>query len=127
MMSGESLDAAAVLLALLFIGIDIFFLVFALYAVLEKAFQRQLSYSMVWWSTIFPCGTLTLAFLSLSTSLDSPTFRVLTTGLTIILTVDYFFNWYYTLRNIFNGSLLDGRELLKEMEEERLKENQKED
>ena len=46
------------------------------------------------------------AFLQLSVSMDSPTFRVLTTGFLLLLLVDYFINWFFTLYGIFTSDLL---------------------
>lgn len=46
------------------------------------------------------------AFLELSISIDSPTFKVLTTALLLLLLVDYFVNWGFTLYYIFTSDLL---------------------
>ncbi|KAI9709836.1 MAG: hypothetical protein M1828_002353 [Chrysothrix sp. TS-e1954] len=110
LMSGDSLSAASVMLALMFVGLDIFFVIFALYPMLEATWKRQLSFSMVWWSTIFPNATLNLAFIELSVVMDSPTFRVLAVGLFLILLIDYFCCWAFTIRGILRGNILDGRQ-----------------
>lgn len=49
---------------------------------------------------------MTTAFLELSISMDSPTFRVLTAALLLLLLVDYFINWGFTLYQIFTSDLL---------------------
>ena len=46
------------------------------------------------------------AFLSLSIAMDSPTFRVLTTALLLILLVDYFINWGFTIWYSIKGDLV---------------------
>ena len=46
------------------------------------------------------------SFLELSVSMDSPTFRVLTTAILLLLLVDYFINWLFTLHGIFTSDLL---------------------
>lgn len=109
------ISAVTEVLALMFIGFDIFWLVFAIYFVIEGAFQRKLTFTMTWWSSIFPVATLNVALLSLSEELNSPAFRVLTTGLLLILLVDYFVCWGFTIWGIWNGTILDGREQLAEM------------
>ena len=38
--------------------------------------------------------------------MNTPTFRVLTTALLLILLVDYFVNWGFTLHSIFTGDML---------------------
>ena len=38
--------------------------------------------------------------------MDSPTFRVLTTALLLILLIDYFINWGFTLYSIFTCDML---------------------
>ena len=52
---------------------------------------------------------MALSFIVLSIELDSPTFRVLSTGLLIILQLDYFCCWGFTIRDVYAGKLLDGR------------------
>lgn len=57
--SGSSVAAASTVLSLLFLGFDALWIFIVFYAVLEAAFKRQLSYSLVWWGTIFPFGMRT--------------------------------------------------------------------
>lgn len=51
-------------------------------------------------------ATMATAFLELSISMDSPTFRILTTAFLLLLLVDYFVNWGFTLYYIFTSDLL---------------------
>lgn len=41
--------------------------------------------------------------------MDSPTFRALTCTMTVFLTIAYFVNLCFTLRGVFNGSLIFGQ------------------
>ena len=54
--SASGLAAASVMLALMLLGLDIFWLIFSLYALFEGTVRNVLSFSMSWWSTIFPVG-----------------------------------------------------------------------
>jgi len=116
--AASGLDSASVLIALLFLGFDYFWLLVALFAVVEAAIKRQLSYSMMWWSTIFPLGTLCAAWELLSTDMHSRTFRVLSAGLLIILFIDYFVNVGFTIMHLVKGTLIakSSQEELDEME-----------
>lgn len=49
---------------------------------------------------------MAVSFLQLSISMDSPTFRVLNTAFLLILLVDYFVNWGFTLFLIFTSDIL---------------------
>ena len=57
-------------------------------------------------TTFASAATMTTAFLELSISMDSPTFRVLTAALLLLLLVDYFVNWGFTLYYIITNDLL---------------------
>ena len=46
------------------------------------------------------------AFLELSITMDSPTFRVLNTAFLLLLLLDYFINWGFTLYNIITSDML---------------------
>lgn len=86
--NGAGMLNASMMLALLMLGFDIFWVVFIGCALLEKAFKRELVSSMPWWSTIFPVGTINTTFIMLGQEMDSPTFRVLGTGLFLVLLVE---------------------------------------
>lgn len=110
--SAQALQGGSMMMALLLLGFDIFWFVLVSYALVEAAFKRRLQLGMPWWSTIFPVGTLNTTFLVLGIELDSPTFRVLATGLYIILLVDYLLCWVMTVYLVRKGQLLDGRQQL---------------
>lgn len=129
--AASGVGSASIVFALLLLGHDIFWLICCILGILEGVYMRQLSYNLSWWSTIFPVGetlslspyrflssscigltsfvsaaTLTTAFLELSISMDSPAFRVLTAALLLLLLVDYFVNWGFTLYYITTSELL---------------------
>ncbi|KAK0318851.1 hypothetical protein LTR82_010273 [Friedmanniomyces endolithicus] len=106
--AGSICATVGVLLGLQFAGMAVFLLAFGAYAVLDGAIQRQHKYSLLWWSTIFPIGTLTTAFVEFSTTMDSPAFKVLSAIFLVFMLLVYFINWAFTLRDIFQGKLLNG-------------------
>jgi tellurite resistance protein TehA-like permease len=116
--AASSVDGAGVLIALLFLGFDYFWCLIAVFAVVEAAFKKELSYSMMWWSTIFPLGTLCTAWEVLGVEMDSPTFRTLSAGLLIILWIIYFVNCGFTIFHLAKGTLISksSREEVEEME-----------
>nr|XP_023876752.1 putative malic acid transport protein [Quercus suber]POE80733.1 putative malic acid transport protein [Quercus suber] len=107
--SGATLYTVGVFFGLLVLGLAMLFIFFALYTVIDVAFRRQHSYSLIWWSTIFPMATVNTAFIGLATSLDSPAFRALAEALYVILFIDYVINMGFTLTHIAQGKLLSGR------------------
>lgn len=86
--AGTGMFNASMMLALLMLGFDVFWLIFVAYALIDTAIQRKLVPGMPWWSTIFPVGTMNTTFIVLGQELDSPTFRVLGTGLFLILLIE---------------------------------------
>jgi len=104
--AGSAVSAASTVLALLFLGFDVFWLIIAVYCLLEGAYKGQLSYSLSWWSVIFPVATLTTSFILLSTALDSVTFRVLATAFLILLVIAYICNLAFTIVRSFTGDIL---------------------
>ena len=107
--AGNTLATLGVLFALMFVGLGLMFAAFAIYIIIETAFKRQHKYSLIWWATIFPMATLNIAWIELAKNLDSPTFRVLATISLLLLLIDYFINWAFTLRDVYTGKLLSGR------------------
>ena len=105
---GELLATVGVLLALLVIGIGLLFAIFAVYILVDTAVKRQHKYTLIWWSTIFPMATFNTTFIELGVKMDSPTFRTLATIFLLLLLVDYFTNWAFTIRDIWLGKLLNG-------------------
>jgi tellurite resistance protein TehA-like permease len=110
--SATTLQGGSMVLAILFLGFDIFWAIFVIIALVEAGFQKQLKLGMPWWSTIFPLGTMNTTFLVMGQELDSPTFRVLATGLYLILLMDYICCWVMTIYLVYKGELLDGRQQL---------------
>jgi len=107
--TGRGVDGAGILLALLFLGFDYLWFCIAIVGVADVLIRRQATYSLTWWSIVFPTVTLTTAWLELSYAMDSPTFRALTCAMTVFLTIVYFVNLGFTLRGVFNGSLIFGQ------------------
>jgi tellurite resistance protein TehA-like permease len=107
--SAATLQGGSMLLAILSLGFDIFWAIFVITALVEAGFKKQLRLGMPWWATIFPLGTMNTTFLAMGQELDSTTFRVLATGLYVVLLVDYFCCWVMTVYLVYKGKLLDGR------------------
>ncbi|KAK3618478.1 hypothetical protein LTR56_024611 [Elasticomyces elasticus] len=107
-MSGTVCSVIGVLLGLLLLGFAYFLMIFAACCLLHVAIKREHTYSLMWWGTIFPIATVNTAMIELSITLDSPAFRGLSAGFLIFLLIDYFINWAFTLRDIFQGKLLNG-------------------
>lgn len=104
--AAPGLYPASTMLALLLFGFGCFLLVISLAAICEGIVKREIGWSMTFWSTIFPMGTMNTAMLLFAGAMDSPAWRVLTTALLIILVIDYLVCWGYTLYNIIWGDLL---------------------
>ena len=51
-------------------------------------------------------ATMATSFLELSITMDSPTFRVLNTAFLLLLLLDYFINWGFTLYYIITSDML---------------------
>jgi tellurite resistance protein TehA-like permease len=105
-------SASSIVLALMFLGIALFWILFTVYALVEAALRRRLppGFTMTWWSTIFPIATVNLAFLSLGLALNSQAFALLSVIFVLALLLDYFVCWGFTIYLVFRGELLDGRE-----------------
>lgn len=107
--SGMTLSTIGVFFGLMILGLALLFMVFAVYVIIDLAFRRKHSYSLLWWSTIFPLATVDTAFIAFATALNSPAFRGLAEGLFLILFVVYVVNTGFTLLQIWQGKLLSGR------------------
>lgn len=103
------LAAVGTWLGLMLTGFGLLFLLFCAYTLLEVAMKREHKYTMLWWSVIFPTGTVNTAFILFATEMDSPAFRVLATVFLIMLIVAYLGNWTFTLRDIYLGKILNGK------------------
>lgn len=107
-MGGSVFSIIGVWVALLLLGLAVFFMLFALTAIFDGAFKRQLKYSMLWWGTIFPVATVNTAWISLSMVMDSPTFRALSSIFLLTLLIVYFGNWFFTIYHLATGKVLGG-------------------
>ena len=104
--AGLSASSFGVILALLLLGLDYFMIIIALYGIVKGAIKRELTFSLLWWGTIFPLGTTCLALLTLSIDMDSPAFRVICTGFFLLLLIAYFITWGFTIYHCVRGELL---------------------
>lgn len=120
----KPLDAACVLIALLFNGLGVIWCIFGIYAMVERAMQRQLRWTPAWNAVIFPNATLTTSFLVFSIEMDSAAYRVITAVFTIALVIVFLINTFFTLMRIWQGKLLIVREdwRVKQQEEDQQKE-----
>lgn len=104
--TAKGVDAACVLVALLFNGLGVLWCIFGIYAMLEQAARKQLRWTPAWNAIIFPNSTLTTSFLNFSIAMDSPAYRGITAAMTIILVIILFINLVYTAVKIWEGKLL---------------------
>lgn len=104
--AASPLDVASILLALWMNGMGVVWALMAFVAMVESAWKKELKWNLTWNGIIFPTGTLTTSFLLLSIAMDSPAFRVVTTGLVIFMVLVFFLNTGYTIVQISKGDLL---------------------
>lgn len=104
--AGAGIDFSGLLLGLLLLGFDYFMLCLAVVGVADVFVKKQFSYTLTWWSVVFPTVTLVTAWLQLGTSMDSPAFRGLTAALYLIVVLVYLLNWLGTIRGIITGDLI---------------------
>lgn len=107
--TAQGLDGAGILFSLLLLGFGYLCLCIVVIGVMDHVVKRQATYSLTWWSVVFPTVTITTAWLELGSSMDSPTFRGLATALTVILCILYFGNLGYTIWGVAKGSLVFGQ------------------
>lgn len=122
--TAQALDGAGILFSLLLLGFGYLSFCIALIGVADVFVRRQFSYSLTWWSIVSPTVTMTTAWLELGNSMDSPTFRSLSSTLFLILVLIYFANWGFAIWNVVNGKLVWAKSEL-EREEEMMKQAQK--
>jgi len=106
--TASAIDGAGLLFAMLLIGFGYLLLGLVTIGVIDVFIRRQASYSLAWWSIVFPLVVFTTALLELAHAMDSPTFRGLVTALTVILSVIYFINLAFTIKGVVIGSLVFG-------------------
>lgn len=107
--TAQGLQSTGLLLALLLLGFCYLVLCLAIIGVVDLFIQRRATYNLTWWSMVFPMVTLTTAWLSLASSMDSPAFRGLVCALTVILFIVFFINLAFTVKGLFDGSLIFGK------------------
>ena len=120
--AAPSVNLAGILFALLLLGHDFFWIFCAVVGILEGGIEllpRLVDHHLPSWyvftgscslsvgllTYLSHSATMAIAFLSLSIAMDSPTFRVLTTALLLIL-LDYFINWGFMIWYSIKGDLL---------------------
>jgi tellurite resistance protein TehA-like permease len=108
--AAKSVDAACVLIALLFNGLGVIWFFFSVYAMLERAYMRELRWTPAWNAIIFPNGTLATSFSVFAIEMDSSVYRVITCVFIIGLVIVYLINLFMTLLRIWEGKLLIVRE-----------------
>jgi tellurite resistance protein TehA-like permease len=108
--AARSLDAACVLIALLFNGLGVIWFLFSVYAMLERAYMKELRWTPAWNAIIFPNGTLATSFSVFAIEMDSDVYRVITCVFIIGLVIAYLINLFMTLLRIWEGKLLIVRE-----------------
>jgi tellurite resistance protein TehA-like permease len=96
--TAEVLDGAGILFALLILDFGYLCLCLAIIGVVDVFVCKQASYSLVWWSIVFPRVTMTTAWSNSGSSMDSPGFRGLSTALFVFIVIVYLANWEFTLR-----------------------------
>lgn len=105
-----SFDVGAVLKVLgVFSGIFIWLVAFwffalSLVAVLTGA--RQMSFTLNWWAFIFPNAGLTLAAIQIGNALDSTAIKAVTSGMSILLVVAWFFVAINHILAVFRRQIL---------------------
>lgn len=104
--AGAGIDFSGMLFGLLLLGFDYFTFCLAIVGVVDVFVKKQFSYTLTWWSVVFPTVTLVTAWLQLSTSMDSPAFRGLTAALYMFVVVVYVLNWVGTIRGVITGDLI---------------------
>lgn len=118
--TAQGIDGSGVLLSLLFLGFDYLWLCIAIVGVIDIVVKRQVTYSLTWWSIVFPTVTLTTSWLELSTAMDSPAFRALTCITTVFTAIAYSANLGFTIWRTLKGDLIFGQSQL-EIEDSMMK------
>ena len=104
--AAQPLYIACVLIALLLAGMSSIYALLAFYVMVERAVQKQLSWTMSWNSIIFPIGTLATACNLFSIAMDSPAWRTVNTALVVILVILYLVNVVFAMMKVMKGELL---------------------
>ena len=97
------LQVIGVLLGLLLLGFACFWIFMAYFALIQALINRELHFSLTWWSTIFPMGTVATACENLGDALDSSTFKVLACIILVFLMLFFIGNTLFTVPMILSG------------------------
>ena len=106
----EALHGACVMFGLMMFGLGVFWTFWAVYGIMDAVFRRQSKWTPAWYATVFPTGTMNSAMILFSEQFDSPAFRVIATGLLIILSIITIGNAFYTVMRTVQGKILIVRE-----------------
>ena len=99
------LQVLGVLLALLLLGFAFFWICLAYFAMFQALLQRRLHFGLVWWSAIFPMGTVATALEDLGVAMDSSAFKVLACIVLVWLLLFFFGNTLFTIPMILSGRM----------------------
>lgn len=110
--TAQGIDGSGILLSLLLLGFDYLWLCIAIVGIVDVVVKRQATYSLTWWSIVFPTVTLATSWLELSTAIDSPAFRVLTCIMTAFIAIAYLTNLGFTIWGTLKGELIFGQSQL---------------
>jgi tellurite resistance protein TehA-like permease len=108
--TATALHGACVLLALMILGLGIFWGLWGVYGIMDAVVRGDAKWTPAWYSSLFPTGTLNTALTLFAEEFDSPAFRVLSAGLLILLTMNAIVNAAYTIRAIAKRQILIVRE-----------------
>lgn len=104
--SAVALNAACILIALLFNGLGVIWFFFGVWAMGEKAYKKELQWTPAWNAIIFPNGTLATSLSVFAIEMDSPAYRVITCFFIILLVMVYLINLVMTVVRVSQGKLL---------------------
>lgn len=120
--SAKSLASACTLVALMLNGLGIIWLIFACYAMVERALKKELRWTPAWNAIIFPNSTLATSCVAFAIDMDSPAYTAIVAVFIICLTIVFLVNIVFTVMGIYKGELLIVKEdwrVKKAMEEEK--------
>ncbi|KAM0750377.1 hypothetical protein T439DRAFT_326343, partial [Meredithblackwellia eburnea MCA 4105] len=85
-MMTAAIYAGSIVVALFLVGFGAFWMVLAYASVLQRWRRKRLYFNLGWWAFTFPVGTMASATTLLGTELDSTTFKVTGTVLSLVVT-----------------------------------------
>jgi len=108
--AAQPLHVAGIMFALLLWGMSTLYVLIAICAMAERAFQKQLSWSPKWNSIIFPLGVYTTSMIYFSIEMNGPTWKVLVCILIIVMVILFFVNLAFTTMGVAKGEILIKKE-----------------